>query len=242
MKRVLSVIIALVVMLSLAAPAFAAEDTFVPSITYKADPEIVTVTDEEGNEALGVIKEQEEIIDYVDEACLIITPVADALDEEKEVYEPAREILVYVYEQLSMDEMELPYDKLGLENENMVIRDLFDVRFNCAEHPEMLNEDGVTFDITFDLGVEPGVEVYTMTFNEETEEWEPIVKTVNNGDGTVTCTFEHLCVVAFSVVGAPAQQQASFPWLWVVILLLAVVVLIVIVLKNRKKKEEKVAK
>jgi 4-hydroxybenzoate polyprenyltransferase len=63
---------------------------------------------------------------------------------------------------------------------------------------------------------------------------------VNNGDGTITCTFDHLCVISFSVVGEAPQEPASFPWYWILILLIAVVILIVII-KKSKKKEEKVA-
>ena len=43
MKRIISLFIILVLCLSLAAPAFATETGFVPSITYKPSPEIVPV-------------------------------------------------------------------------------------------------------------------------------------------------------------------------------------------------------
>ena len=59
-----------------------------------------------------------------------------------------------------------------------------------------------------------------MTYDEETREWTPVVKTVNNGDGTVTCTFEELGVIAFSVrteeapeESEPVQPPAALQWM-----------------------------
>ena len=47
MKKVICLLIVLMLCLSMAAPAFAAEDDFVPSITYKPNPEIVPVEGED---------------------------------------------------------------------------------------------------------------------------------------------------------------------------------------------------
>ena len=61
----------------------------------------------------------------------------------------------------------------------------------------MLEPEGVTLELTFDLGVKAGADVYAMTYKDS--EWNPIVSCKNNGDGTVTCVFEKLCPVEFSV-------------------------------------------
>jgi hypothetical protein len=90
--------------------------------------------------------------------------------------------------------MKIPYDKheANLDATNMVIRDLFDARWLCEEHRAMIEKEGFVFELTFDLGVVADTQIFVMTYDEDTEQWDPIVKTVNNGDGTVTCTFEHL--------------------------------------------------
>ena len=86
MKKIISLFIVLMLCLSLAAPAFAAESAFVPSITYKPNPEIVPVEDENGEEAIGVIRDANgEIVDYVYHGCLLITPVAHIWDPEEDV-------------------------------------------------------------------------------------------------------------------------------------------------------------
>ena len=53
MKKIICFVVVLVMCLSLAAPAFATENGFVPSITYKPEPEIVPVEDEEVSKQVG---------------------------------------------------------------------------------------------------------------------------------------------------------------------------------------------
>lgn len=250
MKKLTCLMIVLAVCLSLAAPVFATEnDGFVPSITYKPSPEIIPVTDGEGNEAIGVIRNEEgEILDYVDHGCLLITPIAHIWDPEEEVPADVERLLTFVYEELNENGMEIPYEKhedLDLEGKNMVIRDLFDARWACEEHRAMVEGKGIYFEITFDLGVAADTPIYVMTYDEETKEWSPIVKTVNNGDGTVTCTFEHLCAIEFSMpmaaAAVPGEDAASMPiWPWILILVLAVAAIIVIVISKKNKKESAV--
>lgn len=247
MRRIVCLFIALVMCLSIAAPVFAAENGFVPSITYKPDPEIVPVKDENGEEHLGVIRDVEgQVVDYVDDhGCFRVTPIADVWDPEIEVPEYIEELLIYVYEGLKEEELVIDYEKFAadLEASNMVVRDLFDLRWYCEEHNILLNEDGNTVDITFDLGVVADAEIYVATFDEETKEWSPIVKTVNNGDGTVTCTFEHFCAISFSMVmsGAEApvddvQAPNVLPWIIIIIVTLVAIV-VILVIKNKKKAE-----
>ena len=82
---------------------------------------------------------------------------------------------------------------------------------------------------------------FELTYDEDANEWSPIVKTVNNGDGTVTCTFEHLCAIEFSMPVAAAavvteenQNPNIIPW--IILLCVAVAgVIVVLVAKNKKK-------
>lgn len=245
MKKIICLMTVLLLCASLVVPAFAAEDDFVPSIAYKPDPEVVPVVDENGEEHIGVILDNDgEVVDYVDHGCLMVTPIADVWDEEIEVSDNVEELLLFVYNGLGDGSLNIPYEELevaDLDVDNMVIRDLFDARWICEEHGKMVEAEGVTFEITFDLGVVADAQIYVMTYDEDTKEWSPIVKTVNNGDGTVTCTFEHLCAVAFSMpiaaTNVPSDEVPTHNVLpWFIVLLLAVVgVVVILVTKNKKK-------
>ena len=109
----------------------------------------------------------------------------------------------------------------------------------------MVEEKGILFEITCDLGISAETPIYVMTYDEDSKEWSPIVKTVNNGDGTVTCTFEHLCAIEFSmpvaVAPAPVDDVATMPiWPWILLLIIAVGAIIVIIVSKKNKKESAV--
>lgn len=208
MKKIIACMAVLLLCASLFIPAAAAED-FTPSVTNKPAPEIVPIPTPDGGEAIGVICDAEgKVLDYVMDDCLVVTAVADAATSTL-IPDYAEELLLDVYAKLTSGEMTLPYEKHDseLNTGNMVIRDLFDATFLCGEHPEMLLPEGVVLKITFDLNVDADVEVYTMTYKND--QWDPIVETVNNGDGTVTCTFEGLCPVEFSVRTEKTPSQTG---------------------------------
>lgn len=244
MKKIICVITVLLLCASMALPVFAAEDSFVPSITYKPNPELVSVVGDDGEEYIGIVRDENgEIVDYVGVGCLRITPIAHVWDEEIEVPTEIEELLLFVYNGLNDGSMEIPYEKheADLDPANMVIRDLFDARWGCEDHPKMLEPEGVVLELTFDLGVVADAQIFVQTYDEEAEEWNPIVKTVNNGDGTVTCTFEHLCAIEFSMPLAAAvvptddvQQPNILPWI-ILLIVAAGAVIGVVIAKNKKK-------
>lgn len=244
MKKIICVITVLLLCASMALPVFAAEDSFVPSITYKPNPELVPVVGDDGEEYIGIVRDENgEIVDYVGVGCLRITPIAHVWDEEIEVPTEIEELLLFVYNGLNDGSMEIPYEKheADLDPANMVIRDLFDARWGCEDHPKMLEPEGVVLELTFDLGVVADAQIFVQTYDEEAEEWNPIVKTVNNGDGTVTCTFEHLCAIEFSMPLAAAvvptddvQQPNILPWI-ILLIVAAGAVIGVVIAKNKKK-------
>ena len=247
MKRVISLVIALVLCLGLAAPVFAAE--FVSSITGKESPTIVPVTGEDGKEYIGVIHDEDgNVIGYVDEKCLLITPVSKAATSEL-IPDEAEKTLLSVYEQLVAGTMDLPYEKFNadLDASNMVIRDLFDASWLCdgeniapahPDHPEMIEPKGVTISITFNVGISKNTTLYCMSYKHGV--WNPIVKTVNNGNGTVTCTFEDFCPIAFAVekgADTPPSQTGddSNVALWAGIMAVSVVALGAVLILSRRK-------
>ena len=243
MKRFVCLLAAVVFMLTLAGTAFAAEGGFVPSIDYKGSPEIVPATDPDDpnkDSYIGIVRDKDgNPLDYVDPGCLRITAVAEAMDDEADVPQAIRDLLKGIFSGLNSGEMKLPFEKFneGFNQNNMTVRDLFDARWLCQEHPEMIEPEGIVFEVTFDLGVDPDEEIYVMTHDEAADTWSPIVSAVNNGDGTVTCTFEHLCAITFSVLTGPVAEEAqSGLWLWLSLLLAAVAAAAGVIFGTRRKK------
>lgn len=245
MKKFISLLTVLMLCAALLVPAYAANE-FKPSVEFKPAPEIVPVIDPDGNEALAMVIDGDGlVIDYVyaKDGCLVVTPVARA-EESEYIPEDAKDLLLEVYGKLNDGSMTLPFEKFNanLVSSNMVVRDLFDATFLCDDHPAMLEPEGVKLVITFRLKIEADKNVYTMTYNDG--EWNPIISTVNNNDGTITCTFEHLCPIAFTVEGEqsgppqsgdPAGEQLNMWFVLCGAALLAVVVLTAFYIYNNKK-------
>ena len=230
MKRFFAIITVVMMCAALMVPAVAAQE-FMPSVTNKPAPEIVIarILDEDGE----VLKEVGD--------CLIITPVSQ-VDTSTEIPEDSRVILKDVYGKLTAGTMTIPYEKHNpnLDPAKMVIRDLFDATFVCEDCPAMLEPEGVVLEIVFDLNIDPGVEVYTMTYKNN--QWDPIVSTVNNGDGTITATFEKLCPVEFSIntgstpPSVTGDQGNLSLWGIVAIGALAAIVVLTVVYRTSSKK------
>lgn len=236
MRRIVTLLLVLVLCISLACPVFA--DEFVPSISDKNAPEIVPGKDPDGKPTIGRILKDGEVIDYIYEGCLVVTPVSQAKTSTL-IPDAAEELLLDVYAKLNSGAMQLPYEKISskLDPKKMVIRDLFDASWLCEEHPEMVAPAGVTVELTFDLGVGKNTDVYVMTYKNNA--WNPIVSVENNGDGTVTCVFEDFCPIAFAV-----QQGSSTPpsqtgdtadlTLWIALLAVSALGLVAVVVFRRK--------
>lgn len=200
MRKIVACIVALMVCAALVLPV--AASTFTPSVTYKPAPSVVPFTDPDGNPVWAEIQEDGKTVGYINEDCLIVTSVADAAESDKIPDDAAKELLD-VYEKLVSGEMKLPLDELGLKDEDVVIRDLFDASLICGDpengftvdHEAILNADGTTITVTFDLGANAGDKIHAMTYTDG--QWGAAVDVVNNGDGTVTVTFEKLCPVVF---------------------------------------------
>ena len=241
MRKVFSLVVVLLLCVSMVLPVFAAEDNFVPSITYKPNPELVS--DNDGH--IGVIRDADgNVLDYVDHACLRITPIAYVWDEEIDVEKLVEDLLIYIYESLKDGSMEIPYEKhegLDLTASNMVIRDLLHIEWTCEEHAPMLGENGNTLELIFDFGVVSDLQVYGQSYDEKTTEWNPLVSVVNNGDGTLTCVFDRLGAIEFSVPvagasAAPAESAATTSMMpWIIAIAVAAVAIVGVLFAMKKK-------
>ena len=273
MRRIVCLLIALVMCLSIAAPVFAADNGFVPSITYKGEPEIVEKEDETGTPIVEedkpvvgeVVKQdtpqgskpeqsgqpsaeeamQGEKLSNVMQDCLLIPPVSK-VDTQEALPDEAAEELKTVYKELSQGDMKLPYEKVeDVKADEMVILELLDLPWLCGtetsnhDHPTEVEPEGVVFDVTFKLGVSADAKVVVMTYKDG--EWNPIAGVTNNGDGTVTCVFEHLCPVAISVEqaekdaidNAQTGDDANIG-VWVGVMAVALIGLLVLVIVYRR--------
>ena len=225
MKKVICLLVVLMLCLSMAVPAFAAEDDFVPSIGYKDGPEI--------------IKGEQDGKDVTD--CLIVTTIKEAEEKSTDITQDDRDLLLDVYDKLMNDEMTLPIEC------DYEIRDLVDVSYKYEDcrtaeghgnKPEELKEEGVTVTITFDMGLCPRevLEVYVYINGQ----WVAVENVVNNGDGTLTVEFEDICPVAFvkTLCNAAPTGDAARSQLGIFIGLMVVsaaAIVVLLCLKGKKK-------
>ncbi|MBE6959776.1 MAG: hypothetical protein E7448_03510 [Ruminococcaceae bacterium] len=228
MKKVVCLITAIMLCISLASFAFADADVeFVPSISYKGAPEVVgggTINDPNGTSSGEVPMDH-----------LLITPLAEAETSTK-IPAEARDELLYVYDELNKGNMKLPYSG-EVDASKMIVRDLFDVSWICDDgHKELVALPGVTVTLTFDIGIPANTDVVVMTYINGT--WSEIVSVKNNGDGTITCVFEDFCPVAISVPvpdgGSSDTGDKSNITLWVVLLAVSSVAVVAMVVLRRR--------
>ena len=221
MKKLVCIFAMLALCLSLVCPAFAAEDTFVPSIGYKDGPELIAVEEE------------------FDIHHLVVTSIKDAQDQTTDVLQEDRDLLLSVYEQLESGAMELP---LNGEKGDYVIRDLVHVGFTtaCREsedgHEEKLDKKDSTIHVTFHLGISANTNVVVMSYYRG--QWVNAENVVNHGDGTLSCELEDLGPVAFVVCDEGVEPQpdpaGKNTWWWLILLLICICILSMMLLKRRK--------
>ena len=222
MKKVLCAILALVMCVAMAMPVFAAENEFVPSITYKDGPEIIEVN-----------RDNDDIT-----ACVVLTSIMDAKNKSTDVRQSNRDLLLEVYEKLATGKMSLPLAK------NYVIQELVDVDFKlnaCINaghsHEEDLNKENTVLSITFKTNISAMANMVIMQYKGG--EWKNL-ETTNNGDGTFTCTFDDFCPVAFAVekntgnipqTGDALGEQMG---LWIGLMAASAAALVVVSVKRRR--------
>lgn len=199
MKKVICLILSVMFSLSLAVPAFAA--VFTASVENKQAPEVVEITDEEGNVAVAtLIGNLPEGMQLVSGDFLVVTAVADA-ESSYQIPEVSQQALLEVYTGLQDGSILVPFEQLDEANApNLVIRDLFDVSWVDVDGNDigkLLDAEDVFLEMTFDMKVAADAKVYVMVYKNDA--WQQIQQVTNNGDGTITCVFEHLCPVAVIV-------------------------------------------
>ena len=175
--------------------------------------------------------------DVVD--CLVVTSLKAATEKTTDITQDARDLLLSVYDKLDSGEMTIPME------EGYVVRELIDVSWkhkNCVSnqehfHEEELEKDGVTITIDFSVGLRADDSL--LVFAYRNGEWAEIEWFANNGDGTITCVFEHFCPVAFCVKTNQDSDQtgdisAQSLLLWVVLMVVSAATITVMSYNRRK--------
>lgn len=213
MKKSMTLLMALVMLVAMMLPVSAAKSDFVPSAEVKPAPGIVEKPTEDGTPAVGEIIMPDGTVIPVPGTEIIITPLAGA-DEAKKP--STTEELKDAYDSIkNAEDLEDVADlddliKDGVDPDDLVISDMFHV--DLDEYKDKLDEGG-EFEITFEVdGDVVGVLVYI------DGKWTvlPKDKFTDNGDGTYTLKLSQSCVVAFvknagSVDVDPEKPGVSSP-------------------------------
>lgn len=256
MKKFFSVMLAIAMLFCVSFSVMATNVEFVPSITNKGAPEIVITIDDDGNLIGGIYDADGNLLSKEYEDCIVITSVSDA-DKSKDIPKKAKEILKDAYEELNekgskLSELcpelnDIVKEKFGddYDADDLVVRDLFDVTSQCDNIDKYLNGGDNTFEITFKLPLSASEFVTAMVYVDG--EWKVVPKVVNNGNGTVTVSFNEICPVAFLVPGdsigetsVPATGDAFYSdvilWGSLMAVSLAGIVVVLVSLSRRRKK------
>ena len=167
-------IISLVLVLMLCvALAAPAMATYAPSVTYEAVADTFVVEAEVGGEDVT--------------ETIVVTTELDAIEENTAITEEEREAFLDLLAEIKEGTMVLPVEE-GFE-----VREVVYLSMDIEEG------DVVTVTATFDLGVAAGAEIVMLAFIDG--EWVELGTVINNGDGTITVTFDFAgnCPIAFAV-------------------------------------------
>ena len=195
---------------------------FNASVEQKGAPQIVETMNTENQSVAAIIKDAQNVeLQGVPVGDLIVTPLADIKEEEKQVSEAIKKALEAAYEQIvsvkTLDELteELPAAleavnkalNTSYQAEDLIVRDLIDV--SLSEGYQQYLTDGNSITVIFDLKVN-AEEALLVLHNYEGDKWEVIdndnVKILDNGH--VEVTFNSLSPVAF-VVTKPLTAVVS---------------------------------
>lgn len=222
MKKMICLIAVLAVSFTLLLPAFAAESEFVPSISYKDGPAIVSAVMNEENVA----------------SCLVVTSLKAAAEKTTDITQEARDLLLDVYGKLVAGEMDLPLE------EDYTIRELVDVSWKqtaCVENPHThaadLEKDGTSVTVSFELGAGSTDEL--LVFAYRNGQWGAVESVKIDEAGNVTCVFEHFCPVAFCVkneknTDPTGDISETSLMLWIVLLAVSTAAVVAMSAKRRK--------
>lgn len=208
MKKLAALFTAVVLTVALAMPAFA--EAYHPSVQAESAPVLVPVEKEAetNREIIGYVVEEDGTVCSTEyEDCIIVTALADVASAENLTQE-TKDTMAEFYQGLISGEISLAEcpeldalvkEKLGADvsADSLAVKDLFDITVVCDVLNEELPPEGTTITLTFDIDLPADADIFVVTYkNGKVVLAEDMV---NNGDGTVSATFENFCPVAFLV-------------------------------------------
>lgn len=223
MKKLSAIALALLLLATLAVPAFAAENEFVPSISYKDGPEL----------------DKAEMNEEDVTPCLVITSILQAKNKKTDITQPERDLLLEIYEKLKTNEMILP-----LEKEDFVVRELIDISWrytDCVQtnhnKDEWLSQPNNTVTVTLKTNIPSDMDVVVMVYVNE--QWVEVSNVTRNAN-SLTCVFEDIGPVVICVRETDATPPQTgdavgrILWLWLLMLVVSLGALTVLVVNRRK--------
>lgn len=253
MKKLALCLMTLIMCVCMLAPVSATNDDYVPSVTYTST-ELVTIgLSEDGQEIVGYIVDKDgKVLSVAYRGCVRVDSLEEALDEESNIADSVRKLLIDLYNQFLNNEVKLSENSVGLnewvaekfgeENnaDNLVIRDLFDIQVHHEECNNWLEQEGTTIDLTLDVDMEKDSVFQVIRFKDG--KWELLEKVVNNNedddpenDGTITITSERYCPVAVVVPGEMNDGTTSGFNIWYAIIALIIAFIGWLMSKKAKK-------
>jgi len=197
MRKVISVMLAMLICASLIFTAFAAEGVFTPSVTAKPAPDVVAKEENAGTPVVEIVDEKEDVVATFEVADVIVTPVSEV--EEDHVSEETAAVLTEIYNKLSAPDVKLSEAMPALTEvvkdvdvDVLVVKDLFHVAVS-EELAKALEIEGNFLRVTLDAKIAPNQFVVVMVYADG--EWIPVEFVVNE-DGTITCKLDVVGVVA----------------------------------------------
>lgn len=217
MKKAISLILSLVIVLGLSIPAFAAE--FRPSVPSKDHPEIIPQLFNGISFDALILDESNEVVEGVHlvthknpDGEIIITAYSEIETADGRVN------VVYMetsyQEVLSARSLKELHDLIPAE---MIVRDFFDITL-VGTYKDIFKE-GKKLQIRFDIGAELKEKIMALTRCSDESGWEFVESVTINPDGTVTIIFDKLCPVIFltekdGAVESPATSDINTAALW----------------------------
>ena len=200
-KRAFGLFLAVVMVLTMSIPVFAAD--FTPSVEAKQAPEIAAQKDSQGNDCAAIIYDADgNEIAGVPFGNLIITPISSCENSSAEI----RERLKAAYQQLKsadrLTDLSADLEKIvkemfpNLTEDDLVIRDLFDVSVTGI-YADYLKQEGNYIKIRFKLSEDAKL-LAAVLHNIIGSDWETVVndRITRNDDKTVDVVFYDLSPIA----------------------------------------------
>lgn len=245
MKKILAILTTAVIVLCMGTTAFAAE--FTPSVSEKDAP---TIVQPETDVAGTVVDSKGNVTENIAVGMVVITPVSKSNTSDK-IPAAAKQQLEKAYNEVKKSDTKLSTIMSALNDavkkalgegktaDDLVIRDLFDVTVLNEDGNERQFSEDNRLVLTFNLGVAADAHVFVAKYNSEGV-WESAYSVTNNGDGTVTCEFSHLCPIALMVENtadsATTGDNSVSVFVWAGIALVAAALIVVLFVVKKKDK------